>query len=198
MIDFLHFTSSPDGAEALPASNRGVHGPVIDLFECSDKLYTAVEVTAGNQLFNVVVDTDATASRLYALLSQHKAGRVTCLPINRLNVSAWRPCSWCCGGCRLVPCPSTMVAAIALLSCATAIRSGKALGVVMSQLLYCRLLQPEAARYPTDLQQDALPLIGKLTFHEGFLKPMQQVGPGAMPPLVCQAAAVLHGHRCCP
>jgi chromosome segregation ATPase len=66
-----------------------VHGPVIDLFECSDKLYTAVEVTAGNQLFNVVVDTDATASRLYALLSQHKAGRVTCLPINRLNVRDW-------------------------------------------------------------------------------------------------------------
>jgi structural maintenance of chromosome 3 (chondroitin sulfate proteoglycan 6) len=66
-----------------------VHGPVIDLFECSDKLYTAVEVTAGNQLFNVVVDTDVTASKLYALLSQHKAGRVTCLPINRLNVSTW-------------------------------------------------------------------------------------------------------------
>lgn len=50
----------------------------------------------------------------------------------------------------------------------------------MSQLLYCHLLQPEAARYPTDLQQDALPLIGKLTFHEGFLKPMQQVRPRAM------------------
>jgi chromosome segregation ATPase len=98
-----------------------VHGPVIDLFECSDKLYTAVEVTAGNQLFNVVVDTDATASRLYALLSQHKAGRVTCLPINRLNVRDWRPCSWCSSGNVLMPCLGAVVASIALLSSATAI-----------------------------------------------------------------------------
>lgn len=65
---------------------RGVHGPLIDLFECHENLYTAVEVTAGNQLFNVVVDTDTTASNIYRLLSQHKAGRITCLPINRLHV----------------------------------------------------------------------------------------------------------------
>jgi hypothetical protein len=42
-------------------------------------------------------------------------------------------------------------------------------------LVSCPFLQPEDARYPTDMQQDAVPLIGKLEFQEGFQKPMQQV-----------------------
>ena len=97
-----------------------------------------------------------------------------------------------------VPCLSTVVASNAVLSSATAIRRWKALHIVMSQLLYCHLLQPEAARYPTDLQQDALPLIGKLTFHEGFRKPMQQVRLVAVQTLSCQPAAVLRDHSVLP
>ncbi len=65
---------------------RGVHGPVIDLFDCTEALYTAVEVTAGNALYHVVVDSDVTASKIVQHLIRDKVGRVTCLPLNRLNV----------------------------------------------------------------------------------------------------------------
>ncbi len=37
---------------------RGVYGPLIELFECPEQLSTAVEVTAGSALFNVVVAND--------------------------------------------------------------------------------------------------------------------------------------------
>lgn len=43
------------------------------------------QVTAGNQLFNVVVDSDDTASRIVQLLAREKAGRITCMPLNRLH-----------------------------------------------------------------------------------------------------------------
>lgn len=67
---------------------RGVHGPIIDLFETVEGLHTAVEVTAGNALFNVVVDSDAVASQIVEHLIRDRVGRITCLPLNRLNVSA--------------------------------------------------------------------------------------------------------------
>ena len=64
---------------------RGVHGPVIDLFECHSSLSTALDVTAGNALFNVVVDSDETAGRLVKLLNAAKGGRVTFTPLNRVQ-----------------------------------------------------------------------------------------------------------------
>eukprot|EP00002_Diphylleia_rotans_P011245 TRINITY_DN2225_c0_g1_i2.p1 TRINITY_DN2225_c0_g1~~TRINITY_DN2225_c0_g1_i2.p1 ORF type:complete len:1043 (-),score=292.85 TRINITY_DN2225_c0_g1_i2:408-3536(-) len=70
----------------------GVFGPLIELIDLSDekfaKFFTAIEVTAGNSLFDIVVDTDETASRLLELLNQERSGRVTFLPLNRLKVKA--------------------------------------------------------------------------------------------------------------
>eukprot|EP01104_Vermistella_antarctica_P010638 TRINITY_DN2847_c1_g2_i3.p1 TRINITY_DN2847_c1_g2~~TRINITY_DN2847_c1_g2_i3.p1 ORF type:complete len:870 (-),score=309.49 TRINITY_DN2847_c1_g2_i3:51-2660(-) len=63
----------------------GVYGPLIELFECDPQLFTAVEVTAGNSLFHVVVDTDDTATVLLETLNQEKSGRVTFMPLNRLK-----------------------------------------------------------------------------------------------------------------
>ena len=63
----------------------GYYGPLIELFNCPDSLTTAVEVTAGNSLFFVVVDTDDTASRIIDIMNSNKAGRVTFMPLNRLN-----------------------------------------------------------------------------------------------------------------
>ncbi|GAB7357313.1 hypothetical protein MBLNU459_g8275t1 [Dothideomycetes sp. NU459] len=63
----------------------GVYGTLAELFEYSDKYKTAIEVTAGNSLFHVVVDTDATATRVLEILQREKAGRVTFMPLNRLN-----------------------------------------------------------------------------------------------------------------
>jgi len=47
-----------------------------------------MEVTGGNALFHVVVDTDETASKLLKELNQEKAGRVTFIPLNQLQVRA--------------------------------------------------------------------------------------------------------------
>ena len=43
------------------------------------------QVSAGNQLFHVVVDNDDVATRITALLTAEKAGRVTFIPLNRIN-----------------------------------------------------------------------------------------------------------------
>jgi len=62
-----------------------VHGSLIELLDCDDKFHAAVEAVAGNQLFHVVVDTDATASALSHQLVHHKGGRLTFMPLNRLQ-----------------------------------------------------------------------------------------------------------------
>ncbi|ODO10119.1 hypothetical protein I350_02347 [Cryptococcus amylolentus CBS 6273] len=73
----------------------GVIGPLYSLFEVSDKYKTAVEVTAGNSLFHVVVDNDETASRVLEEMNKMEqrsnngkkinSGRVTFMPLNRLK-----------------------------------------------------------------------------------------------------------------
>ncbi|KAI0087967.1 hypothetical protein BDY19DRAFT_202098 [Irpex rosettiformis] len=64
----------------------GVYGPLYRLFEVADdKFNTAVELTAGNSLFHVVVDTDETATRVLNTMIKEKTGRVTFMPLNRLH-----------------------------------------------------------------------------------------------------------------
>ncbi|KAH6774821.1 Structural maintenance of chromosomes family protein [Perilla frutescens var. frutescens] len=64
---------------------EGVHGPVIELLECDEKYFTAVEVTAGNSLFHVVVDNDDISTKIIGYLNQQKGGRVTFVPLNRVK-----------------------------------------------------------------------------------------------------------------
>ncbi|EFI27235.1 hypothetical protein CC1G_15063 [Coprinopsis cinerea okayama7 len=64
----------------------GVYGPLYRLFEVTDpKFNIAVELTAGNSLFHVVVDTDETASKVLEVMLKEKTGRVTFMPLNRLK-----------------------------------------------------------------------------------------------------------------
>ncbi|KAF9038262.1 RecF/RecN/SMC protein [Hymenopellis radicata] len=64
----------------------GVYGPLYRLFEITDhKFNTAVELTAGNSLFHVVVDSDETASKVLDVMMKEKNGRVTFMPLNRLK-----------------------------------------------------------------------------------------------------------------
>ena len=64
---------------------EGYYGPLINNFSLkNDAFRTAVEVAAGNSLFHVIVDTDATASMLMKELDRRKAGRLTFLPLNRI------------------------------------------------------------------------------------------------------------------
>jgi structural maintenance of chromosome 3 (chondroitin sulfate proteoglycan 6) len=62
-----------------------VFGPLIELFMCKPEFHQAVEITGGNSLFGVVVDTDATAAQVIAELNKRKGGRVTFVPLNRIN-----------------------------------------------------------------------------------------------------------------
>ena len=64
---------------------KGVHGPLIELMECDERFFAAVEAAATNQLFHVVVDDDAVASKIIEYLNKDRAGRVTFLPLNRLK-----------------------------------------------------------------------------------------------------------------
>jgi structural maintenance of chromosome 3 (chondroitin sulfate proteoglycan 6) len=63
----------------------GYYGPLFDLFEVDERFQSAVEVVAGSSLFHVVVDNDATATRILTVLNQEKSGRVTFMPLNRLR-----------------------------------------------------------------------------------------------------------------
>ncbi|KAK9456302.1 RecF/RecN/SMC [Dipodascopsis uninucleata] len=63
----------------------GVYGPLCELFDVDDKYKIAAEVTAGNSLFHVVVDNDNTASTIMEVLNKERSGRVTFMPLNRIN-----------------------------------------------------------------------------------------------------------------
>ncbi|XP_020962796.1 structural maintenance of chromosomes protein 3-like isoform X2 [Arachis ipaensis] len=63
----------------------GIYGPIIELLNCEEKFFTAVEVTAGNSLFHVVVENDDTSTQIIRHLNAHKGGRVTFIPLNRVR-----------------------------------------------------------------------------------------------------------------
>ncbi|GAA5927291.1 cohesin subunit SMC3 [Sporobolomyces koalae] len=65
---------------------EGYYGALYELFEVEDRYKTAVEATAGTSLFQIVVDNDETATRILDRMVQDKSGRVTFMPLNRLDV----------------------------------------------------------------------------------------------------------------
>jgi structural maintenance of chromosome 3 (chondroitin sulfate proteoglycan 6) len=74
---------------------EGVHGTLMELFDCPPALNTAVETVAGNSLFHIVVEDDLVATRLTDLLIKEKSGRATFMPLNRLRPSeANFPTKW--------------------------------------------------------------------------------------------------------
>jgi len=67
-------------------NTEGYYGTVIDNFKLvDDKFRTAVEVSCGNSLFHVIVDTDETAAKLMTKLETNKLGRVTFMPLDKLR-----------------------------------------------------------------------------------------------------------------
>ena len=69
----------------LESGLPGIHGPVAKLGEVDPPHRLALEVAAGGRLNHVVVDDDQIAAQAIALLKQHRAGRLTFLPLNRLR-----------------------------------------------------------------------------------------------------------------
>lgn len=64
---------------------NNVFGPIVDLITVSDKYKISTEVIAGNALFHVVVDNDNTASLIMQELVRTNGGRVTFIPLNRIQ-----------------------------------------------------------------------------------------------------------------
>ncbi|AMD19320.1 HBR419Wp [Eremothecium sinecaudum] len=63
-----------------------VFAPLGELIKVSEKYKVCAEVVGGNSLFHVVVDTEETASLIMQELYNMKGGRVTFMPLNRLEV----------------------------------------------------------------------------------------------------------------
>ena len=67
----------------------GIHGPIIDIVRAEDTRFdVAAEVIARHQMFNVVVDDAAVASKCISHLTRTKAGRVTFIPLSQVDVPA--------------------------------------------------------------------------------------------------------------
>lgn len=62
----------------------GCYGTLAELITVKQH-HTAVEVVAGNSLFHYVVDNDDTATKVMEILNKERAGRVTFMPLNRLQ-----------------------------------------------------------------------------------------------------------------
>jgi structural maintenance of chromosome 3 (chondroitin sulfate proteoglycan 6) len=73
--------------QGINSPNVQVYGTVIELFDCEEIYSQAVEVTAQNSLFNIVVESSEVASRIIKIMNQQKSpGRVTFMPLNRISV----------------------------------------------------------------------------------------------------------------
>lgn len=63
---------------------RNVYGPLFSLIDADAVYATAIQVTGGNSLFQVVVDREETATKILRVLASNGWGRVTFAPLNRL------------------------------------------------------------------------------------------------------------------
>ncbi len=71
----------------LDSGLSGIHGPVAHLGEVDDHIRIALEVAAGARLAQVVVDNDLIAAKSIELLKKKRAGRLTFLPLNKLQLN---------------------------------------------------------------------------------------------------------------
>ncbi len=70
----------------LTSGLEGIHGSVAQLGEVEDCYRLALEVAAAARLGQVVVDDEQIAAKAIDLLKRRKAGRLTFLPLNRLQI----------------------------------------------------------------------------------------------------------------
>ncbi len=64
---------------------KGVHGIVANLISVEEKYQTAMEMTLGASLQNIVTDTEEEAKKLVNYLKEHNIGRASFLPISSVK-----------------------------------------------------------------------------------------------------------------
>ena len=67
------------------ANIDGVHAPLYKLGNVDKEYSTALEVAVGGRMSNIVVDDPDVASTVFEIVRSAGAGRVTCLPLNKLQ-----------------------------------------------------------------------------------------------------------------
>ncbi len=67
------------------SSEKGLIGVVADILSTDREYETAIETALGGNVQNIVTEDDDCAKRMIAYLKQHKAGRVTFLPLTTIT-----------------------------------------------------------------------------------------------------------------
>lgn len=63
---------------------EGVHAPLFKLGNVDKEYSTALEVAVGGRMSNIVVDDPDTATTVFEIVRSAGAGRVTCIPLNKI------------------------------------------------------------------------------------------------------------------
>jgi chromosome segregation protein len=70
---------------AMMEEDAGIYGLLGKLIEYDDKYANAILVAAGGRLNSIVVNTDITAQRCIQAIKSKKLGRLTFIPLNKIN-----------------------------------------------------------------------------------------------------------------
>lgn len=70
---------------------QGIHGPVAQLITVEERYETAIEVSLGNALQNIVTDDEYAAKRAIEYLKKHNLGRATFLPVSAIKPRTLEP-----------------------------------------------------------------------------------------------------------
>ena len=68
-----------------PEFGRGIHGALAQLIKVEKKYETAIEMTLGGALQNIVTSTEEDAKKAIEFLKSNKLGRATFLPVSAVN-----------------------------------------------------------------------------------------------------------------
>ncbi len=74
-----------DAIERNSSLSRGVHGILANLIQVDKKYETAIEMTLGGTIQNIVTDSEEEAKRLVNYLRENKLGRASFLPITSVK-----------------------------------------------------------------------------------------------------------------
>ncbi len=86
--------SEPVEAVLRAKKNRelpGIYGTIAELGKVDTKYSVALEIAAGARMQSVVVDNDEDAARAIKYLKDHRLGRVTFLPLNKMETMSQLP-----------------------------------------------------------------------------------------------------------
>ena len=77
-------------SESSKGTLCGVHGTISKLISVEQKYAVAIETALGNNIQNIVVDTDSDAKRAIKILKDNNIGRATFMPINSVTAREFK------------------------------------------------------------------------------------------------------------